>query len=184
AGLELPFDLALADFLLNHGWARRIIFHLKADPFFVSDALPRDVHRTLERLSAGKDSLLPALATRLRRALDGGRFVLSAHPFWNSCLTFYDMPPDVRTALEQADLALLKGDANYRRLLGDRHWPPTTRLEDAAGYFPRPFAVLRTLKAEIIVGLEPGQAEALSVEDRDWMVNGQRGIIQVVNGET
>ena len=180
AGLELLFDLALADFLLGRGWAQWITLHLKADPFFVSDALPRDVHRTLKRLSAGKDPLLPALAARLQRALDEGRLVLSAHPFWNSCLTFYDMPSDLRTALERADLVLLKGDANYRRLLGDRHWPPTTRLEDAAGHFPRPFAVLRTLKAELIVGLEPGQAEALSAEDPDWMVNGQRGIIQVV----
>jgi len=183
AGLELLFDLALADFLLNHGWAQRLTFHLKADPFFVSDALPRDVHHTLERLSSekGEPTARPGdLSTRSQRALDEGRLVLNAHPFWNSCLAFYDLPLDLRAALEQADLVLLKGDANYRRLLGDRHWPPTTRLEDAAGYFPRPFAVLRTMKAELIVGLEPGQVETLSAEDSEWMVNGQRGIIQVV----
>jgi len=40
--------------------------------------------------------------------------------------------------------------------------------------------VLRTMKAELIVGLEPGQVETLSAEDSEWMVNGQRGIIQVV----
>lgn len=186
AGLELLFDLALADFLLSRGWAQQIILHLKADPFFVSDALSRDVHHTLERLATCRDepmarpSPLPALATRLRRTLDDGHLVLSTHPFWNSCLAFHDMPSDVRASPEQADLVLLKGDANYRRLLGDRHWPPTTRLQDAAEYFPRPFAVLRTLKAELIVGLEAGQVEALSAEDPDWMVNGQRGIIQVV----
>jgi uncharacterized protein with ATP-grasp and redox domains len=183
AGLELLFDLVLADFLLSHGWARQITLHLKADPFFVSDALPGDVHHTLERLSAEPGSLLPTLSTRLRRALNDGRLVLSAHPFWNSCLAFRDMPAELRTALERAALIILKGDANYRRLLGDRHWPPATRLEDAASYFPRPFAVLRTLKAELIVGLEPGQAEALSAEDPDWMINGRRGIIQVVDGE-
>lgn len=183
AGLELLFDLALTDFLVSRGWARQITLHLKADPFFVSDALPRDVHHTLERLSHEKGEPAArsnALSTRLRHALDDGRFILSAHPLWNSCLTFHDMPPDVRTSLELADLVLLKGDANYRRLLGDRHWPPTTRLEEAAAYFPRPFAVLRTMKAELIVGLEPGQAEALSAEDPQWMVNGRRGIIQVV----
>ncbi len=183
AGLELLFDLALADFLLSHGWTQRLTFHLKADPFFVSDALPCDVHHTLERLSIEKGEPMARpgdLSTRLQRALDEGRLVLSAHPFWNSCLAFHDLPLDLRAALEQADLVLLKGDANYRRLLGDRHWPPTTRLENAAGYFPRPFAVLRTMKAELIVGLEPGQVETLSAEDSEWMVNGQRGIIQVV----
>jgi len=68
AGLELLFDLALADFLLSHGWARRITLHLKADPFFVSDALPRDVHHTLERLAIekGEPSARPgALVIRL-----------------------------------------------------------------------------------------------------------------------
>jgi uncharacterized protein with ATP-grasp and redox domains len=184
AGLELLFDLGLADFLLSHEWSRRITLHLKADPFFVSDALPRDVHHTLERLGTESSSSLAALVTRLRQTLDYGRLVLSEHPFWNSCLTFHDMPSDVRAALERADLVLLKGDANYRRLLGDRHWPPTTCMEDATGYFPQPFAVLRTMKAELVVGLEPGQAEALSAEDPDWMVNGQRGIIQVMDGET
>ncbi|MDY7041271.1 MAG: damage-control phosphatase ARMT1 family protein [Chloroflexota bacterium] len=182
-GLELLFDLALADFLLRNGWARRITVHLKVDPFFVSDALPQDVHHSLGRMTSESGSPLPALASRLRQALDDGRLVLSAHPFWNSCLTFHDMTPDVRATLERADLILLKGDANYRRLLGDRHWSPTIRLEEVAHYFPQPFAVLRTMKAELVVGLEPGQAEALSAEDPDWMVNGRRGIIQVVSEE-
>jgi len=42
-GLELLFDLALADFLLCHGWAREVVLHLKNQPFFVSDAMPKDV---------------------------------------------------------------------------------------------------------------------------------------------
>lgn len=51
-------------------------------------------------------------------------------------------------------------------------------------YFPRPFAVLRTLKSELMVGLKSCQPEAMSAEEPDWMVNGQRGIIQLVCEET
>jgi len=73
---------------------------------------------------------------------------------------------------------------NYRRLLDDRHWPHTRRLEEIADYFPTPFLVLRTLKGEIMVGLSPGQAETLTAKDPTWLINGKRGIIQLVTGTT
>jgi hypothetical protein len=36
------------------------------------------------------------------------------------------MPDDVRPRLAEADVVLVKGDAHYRRALGDAHWPWTT----------------------------------------------------------
>ena len=81
--------------------------------------------------------------------------------------------------LRQCDLVIFKGDVNYRRLLDDRHWPHTARLEAIAAYFPAPFLVLRPLKGEILVGLAPGQAEALAAEDPNWLIDGQRGLIQL-----
>jgi hypothetical protein len=105
-------------------------------------------------------------------------------PFWTSSLMFRRLPPPLRAELACSDLVILKGDLNYRRLLDDRHWPPTTPLEEIAHYFPAPFLVLRTLKAEVIVGLGPGQAEALSAADPEWLVNGKRGIIHLMNRRT
>ena len=173
-GRELLFDLALADFLLSQGWARRIVFHLKDRPFFVSDAMIQDVAALL--------SFLPGtpLGQRLEEHRAAGRLALRDDPFWTRCLMFRHMPPALAADLAQASLVLLKGDANYRRLLDDRHWPHTARLEEIAAYFPAPFLVLRTLKGEIMVGLEPGQAEELSARDPDWLINGKRGIIQLV----
>jgi hypothetical protein len=54
-------------------------------------------------------------------------------------------------------------------------------MEEIAAYFPAPFVTLRTLKGEIMVGLEPGQAEALAAQDPTWLINGKRGIIQLVS---
>ncbi|NLX43146.1 MAG: protein-glutamate O-methyltransferase family protein, partial [Chloroflexi bacterium] len=79
-----------------------------------------------------------------------------------------------------SDLILLKGDVNYRRLLEDRDWPPTTDLAEVTRYMPAPFVTLRTLKAELVVGLAPGLAESLAAEDPDWLVNGERGVIHYV----
>ena len=50
AGRELLFDLAFASFLLKQGWTRRVVFHLKSRPFFVSDAMPQDVRHLVALL--------------------------------------------------------------------------------------------------------------------------------------
>ena len=105
-------------------------------------------------------------------------------PFWTSSLMFRRLPPPLRAELACSDLVILKGDLNYRRLLDDRRWPHTTPLEKIAHYFPAPFLVLRTLKAEIIAGLRPGQAEALSAAEPTWLIDGKRGIIHLMNRRT
>ena len=173
-GRELLSDLALASFLLDHGWARTVVFHLKGHPFFVSDALVADVHETLSALGEHE------LGRRLVGHLQAGRLVLKDDPFWTTSLMFRQMPFKLRAELSRADLVILKGDVNYRRLLDDAHWPPTTPLEQIADYFPASLLVLRTLKGEIIAGLAPGQAEALQTWDPAWLINGQRGLIQLV----
>jgi len=50
------------------------------------------------------------------------------------------MPADLRTELADAAVTILKGDLNYRRLVGDRHWPPTTPFAAVADHFPSPVA--------------------------------------------
>ena len=176
-GRELFFDLALAGYLLDQGWARQVVFHLKGWPFFVSDAMPQDVLYAISLLEGR------ALGRQLEAHLAAGRLMLKDDPFWTTYLMFRDMPPALAAELLDADLVIVKGDVNYRRLLGDRHWPHTTRLEEVSAYFPAPFLVLRTLKGEIMVGLVPGQAEKLSAQDPDWLINGKRGIVQFVGSE-
>jgi uncharacterized protein with ATP-grasp and redox domains len=180
-GLDLLFDLALIDLMLRQAWVERSICHLKADPFFVSDAMPKDVQATISELVVSPASSVRALGERLRGYIATGRLSLEADSFWTSHLMFCQFPPLLRDMLAGSDLVVLKGDVNYRRLLDDRHWPHTTPLEQAAAYFPAPFLVLRTLKGEIQIGLAPGQAEAVAAEDPDWLIDGQRGLIQYCN---
>ncbi|MCO6451941.1 MAG: protein-glutamate O-methyltransferase family protein [Caldilineales bacterium] len=175
AGTELLMDLALLDWLLASGLANHVHLHLKPQPFFVSDAMIKDIADALTALDRG-DS--PALAARLRHHIDSGALRLVEHWFYTTCLFYFQMPADLVDGLAAADLVIVKGDANYRRLLGDAHWPPTTPFAQALAYFPAPLLSLRTLKAELIVGLEPGRAERLRAEDADWLVNGRRGVIQ------
>ena len=174
-GRELLFDLLLADRLLSEGLARTVVLNLKNQPFFVSDAMIVDVQHTLSFFPAGP------LAQRLQTYLAEDSLILKDHPFWTSCLMFRQMPEPLSAELARSDLVIFKGDVNYRRLLDDAHWPHSARLETIAGYIPAPFVTLRTLKGEIMVGLESGQAEAIAAQDPTWLINGKRGVIQYVN---
>jgi hypothetical protein len=176
-GTELLMDLALADFLLTEQMVERVAMHLKPQPFFVSDAMPSDVRVGLEALKAG-DARVASLEQRVRANLDAGRLTLDTHWVYASSLFYSQLPEDLHAQLAAMDFVVLKGDVNYRRVLGDARWPPTTPFEQATAYFPAAFANLRTLKGELIVGLAEGQAEQLYRQDAEWMFNGRRGVIQ------
>jgi uncharacterized protein with ATP-grasp and redox domains len=179
-GSDLLFDLGLTDFLLEQGWVKEIHLNLKNQPFFVSDAMPKDVHLTIDLLQKNTDAAMQDWGRRLESNLADGRLILETDPFWTTCLMFSQMPVHLRQSLAGTAIVLIKGDVNYRRLLEDRAWPHTTRMEDVCSYFPATFATLRTLKGEIMVGLEPGQAEEIQSADPTWMINGKRGVIQLV----
>lgn len=179
-GTELLLDFALVDFLLQSGWAEQIVLHLKAHPTFVSDAMPVDVLVAINALKAQPTSELQALGQRLEAYLQAGRLFLESDFFWNSSHFFWEFPPELAARLSQAHLVIIKGDANYRRLLGDSRWPAGVPAQDAVPYFPTSFVTLRTMKSDPVVGLKPGQAQALDQEDPEWRVNGKRGMIQAV----
>jgi hypothetical protein len=138
----------------------------------------------IQDLADGVDALASGseAAWKLARRVDGhivaGELILKAHWLYASSLFYFQLPDDLRADLANMDLVLVKGDANYRRLVGDVHWPPATPFADAVAYFPAPVAALRTMKSELVVGLAPDHAERLAQEDPAWMVNGQRGVIQ------
>jgi len=178
AGTELLMDLALVDELLSCGLVERVEMVLKEQPFFVSDAMVSDMRSTIAVMQKSPEPL-HSLGMRLEHYIDAGRLVLTSHWFFTTCLFYAQMPPDLRASLGRANLVILKGDANYRRLLSDACWLPATSFAKATDYFPAPFVALRTLKAEIIVGLPEGAAERLTQQDPDWRVNGRRGVIQM-----
>ncbi|WP_149826190.1 damage-control phosphatase ARMT1 family protein [Streptomyces tailanensis] len=176
AGRELIPDLLLIDHLLAHGHFDRAVLHLKPYPYFVSDATTADTLDAVRHLVAAKT---PA-GQRLWSALSDGRLILRAHPFSCAPLPYTDMPADLRDEFASADLTLMKGDLNYRRLVGDHLWPPTTSFASVTAYFPGPVAALRTLKSDVIAGLDAETEAALvTAEGRRWRTSGTRALIQV-----
>jgi uncharacterized protein with ATP-grasp and redox domains len=180
AGTELLMDLALVDFLLRFDWVERITLHVKAHPTYVSDTTPADITMTIAAIKAPAAPEFVALAARLESYQQQQRLFIQPDIFWNSSHFFWEIPPALRAELSQADLVIIKGDANYRRLLGDSRWPASAPIEAVVPYFPAPFVALRTMKSDPVVGLPLGLAEQLDREDAEWRVNGKRGIIQAL----
>ncbi|MGW7263808.1 damage-control phosphatase ARMT1 family protein [Streptomyces sp. NPDC054842] len=178
AGRELIPDLLLVDHLLRHGHADRAVLHLKPYPYYVSDATTADLLDALRRLTGARGAAAES-GRRLWSALADGRLTVRVHPFSCAPLPYADMPDDLADEFARADLTILKGDLNYRRLVGDRLWPPTTSFAAATAYFPGPVAALRTLKSDVVVGLTTRAESALvAAEGQRWRTSGTHALIQ------
>ncbi|MEU8890145.1 damage-control phosphatase ARMT1 family protein [Streptomyces sp. NPDC048442] len=179
AGRELLPDLLLVDHFLRYGHAERIVLHVKSYPYFVSDATTADVVDCLRHLK-GAGGAAGEAGRRLWDDMASGRIDVRAHPFSCAPLPYQDMPDDLRQDFAEATVTLMKGDLNYRRLVGDRMWPATTPFADRTAYFPGPVAALRTLKSDVLVGLAEGAEERLAARGGEgWRTSGTHALIQV-----
>ena len=182
AGFELISDLALADIVLGLGLVEQVYLLAKAHPTFVSDVVPVDVGEAVDFLLDQDHPATRSFGTRLSEYLQSGRLLIQKHFFWNSPLMMWELPDDIRTDWRNSSLVISKGDANYRRLLGDRQWEFTVPFSEAVDYLPVPLTALRTLKAELAAGLDPAQIQLAEKTDPTWMVDGRWGVIHFSEG--
>jgi hypothetical protein len=148
----------------------------------VSDALIADVHTTVGWLEDQPDQQAAAIGRRLRAALAGGQISLRADWYWTSPLPGWELPAELRADLAESGLLISKGDANYRRWLGDRRWPYDTPLGTALSYLPAPMLLLRTCKSDVAAGLAPARIAEAVARDPQWDTGGRWGLIQLYAG--
>lgn len=182
AGFELVMDLALADYLIDSGIAKVVRFQLKSHPTFVSDAMEKDLKQHVQYYCDLDPEVYPSCSIagkRWQRYLKEGKWICNEHSFWVQPPPMWEMPQDLRHDLNtRCDLAFIKGDANYRRLVGDLEWDFSAPFEDVVGhYFPCPVCALRTLKAEVGCGMEPEKVDNAKKMDKDWCTNGRFGVV-------
>lgn len=127
---------------------------------------------------------MQGLATLFQGHFDEARWALKTHPFWTLPHSLPDMAsiaPELYRELCNSALVVFKGDLNYRKLLADRTWDPTTPFKLATdGFCPAMCCALRTNKSDVIAGLAPGQAASLQEQDPQWLFQGSFGVIQVM----
>jgi len=159
--------------------------------------MKKDILHTVEYLSVVKNSNasleevenVRQFAQRLKMYLDTKRIQIIEHWVWTSSRFMFELPPDLlELPLFKESPSLVtffKGDANYRRLVGDRHWDYTKSFQSTVCYLKNtpfwPAVALRTLKAEVVVGLQNDVIERTKNKDPKWLYDGNWGVIQLAS---
>lgn len=186
AGYEFFTDLCFVVFVLDRQLAHKITLRGKVIPWFISDTTPRDFRWILQRLDSEaksrKEKLLLDFMKRLRQHLETGALTFVTDLFWTLPNIYSEMPtvaPDLYDELKSCDLIVIKGDLNYRKLVGELMWDYTTPFEMAVGNFhPAPFCALRTVKCDVLVGLLKGQTEKLKKNSSNWNMSSDYAVMQ------
>ncbi len=179
AGYELISDFLLGHCLLEWGLCDKVVYHTKVHPTFVSDATTNDCIEHIHFLQEHDDKDIAALGNSLSAHLEENKFIFINDAFWCQPTPFWDMPDDIEKKLINSKLVFVKGDANYRRLLGERQWPLHTNAADVLSYWPVPVCACRTFKAEIGIGIKVEEQQRANKEDKNFLVSGKWGVIQI-----
>lgn len=184
SGYELFTDFIMADTLIHLKLAKRVTLHLKAIPWFVSDAIESDCDYLMNFLETHSFEALHKMGKRLRQRITDGQLAIHKpfDHFWVSGYEFakmHDVDPELYQRLGKYQLLIFKGDLNYRKLVSDHNWEPTTPFKTALkGFQPTNLCALRTVKADTVCGIKPGVAEKLRALNEQWMRDGDYGVIQ------
>ncbi|XP_016929507.2 damage-control phosphatase ARMT1 [Drosophila suzukii] len=184
AGFELFADLLLAEYIIESGLARRVRFHVKAIPWFISDVTHQDF---LWLLGYFRKHCIPefrAFGKRIQGYLRDRSFILCDKSyFWTSghdCSQMKRVQPCLYVYISEAALVIFKGDLNYRKLLGDINYISTAKFSDCLrGFQPTSVCALRVIKSDIYCGLPVCTVDWLTEDNPDWMISGEKAVIQV-----
>ncbi|KAI1817225.1 DUF89-domain-containing protein [Poronia punctata] len=127
-----------------------------------------------------------------------GQLILRPNRFWTHGGSFWRLPStdkDLLEDLQSSELVVFKGDLNYRKLTGDAAWDPSTPFTEAIGPLGPGSGVnilaLRTCKADVVVGLQPGEDEKLRAMEgggadggaRKWAWSGKWAVVSFSGGK-
>ncbi len=181
AGYELVTDLYLGHCLLAHSDVDEVIYMTKGHPTFVSDATSEDSIETIKYLNSLDIEKYPYIvkwAKHLESHIESQKFKFIDDCYWCQPFEYWNMPEHIVELVKSCHVTFVKGDANYRRLLGDREWPLDTPSKDILDYWPGNVCALRTFKAELGCGITPEKQKYAQEEDNCWLTSGRFGVIQ------
>lgn len=180
SGAELAGDLVAALTIIRLT-TRPVVLHPKLYPTYVSDTTVQDIHIYLARAAQSEDTTVRRLAAAVHVEFDRGVLSLAPDDYWCGTRFLTAMPTRIRGALAGAELLIVKGDFNYRRVFRDTIWPADTDPRAAAGAaFPYPILLLRTMKSDCLVGVAERVTSPLDQTEPGWRTAGRRGVIQLL----
>lgn len=202
-GQELISDILLGISLLKRTNAQQVVYHIKRLPIFVSDSIMSDVYDAMEVISIcryikrengtnifmlqqneiGKDPTAESITYQC--LFNDGmikQLVFRVDNCWHLPTLFKDLNIFKDWSKEDNDCALIivKGDLNYRRLVGDYKYDCDESVRDKTRYIKKPLLILRSLKSNVVLDIPAEKAQELDAQNPNWRTAGDYGIIQFV----
>lgn len=177
AGIELFSDYLFALYLLQTNTIQTIYLHLKPSPMFVSDATMSDyvyMKNLMKRQNETIYQLFTQYETEKRLIILNDETELFCTPYFSEC-------DFIQNIMRKSELLILKGDLNFRRLVGDIDWNYSQSIRPII----RPFInckvlCLRTIKSDTLLGLSSDKA-AVAIEHKDSdLTKGKFATIQFI----
>jgi hypothetical protein len=187
-GFELMSDILLGTYLLKATRLTKVIYHVKRLPIFVSDTIMTDVDEAIGRLNSELEGLIGYKICDESQdrqvyecdSIPDKQISFEVDDCWHQEKLFKDVE-QFRSwnTDETCALIIVKGDLNYRRLVGDFHWKSSEPIRDKVSYIEKPLLIIRSLKSNVILGVN--DEEKYSYNAPNWKISGQYGIIQWID---
>ena len=178
AGVELFSDYLFDLYLLQTNTVQKIVMHLKPYPMFVSDATKTDFE-TLKGIITNK---YPQISTMLTQYEKEERLIIQSDeeeffftPYFKDCRFVENI---MKSGCE---LLIVKGDLNYRRLVGDLKWKWTQPIKPIIGTFVTCRCLcLRCIKSDVLLGLAEKDAMEVEKIPKSKLTSGKYATIQFI----
>ncbi|OLN96729.1 Protein-glutamate O-methyltransferase C1393.13 [Colletotrichum chlorophyti] len=154
--------------------------------------------KTPEPLSSTDEANLSFLFQEWSQFHAEGQLILRPNRYWTHPGPFWQLPAEAKDLYEDlkaSEVVIFKGDLNYRKLTGDADWdaatPFTEALQNIGPGSGLNILALRTCKADVVVGLKPGEDERLRALEggggdsgaRKWAWSGKWAVVSFSPGK-
>ena len=165
-GASLIADLLLGHVLLTYKLVTKVRYHTSAYSDRPDSVTNIDISGHCEHLADPTKSqdiwAIRHFGEALKKHVLMNEFEFIEGLFWCQPQPFWDMPQHIQSRIQDSKMVFVKGDANYRRLLGERDWPMDTPASDILSYWPVPVCALRTFESNNVgCGLNAKQQSVL-----------------------
>ena len=201
-GQELISDILLGISLLKRTNAQQVVYHIKRLPIFVSDSIMSDVYDAMKAISRCKhikrknEAYIftlqhnetskegPTESITYQCLFNDGmvkQLVFKVNDCWHLPTLFKDFSIFQEWNEENTcSLIIIKGDLNYRRLVGDYKYNCDESVKDKTRYIKKPLLILRSLKSNVVLDIPTEKAQELDAQNPNWRTAGDYGIVQFI----
>lgn len=199
-GTEFLADIIMGYyFILKKGLDANIeiVYHINELPIFVSDVKRGDEKVLLNVLNelVEDNTQHKEVLDDINILIEAGKIKFKSDFFWNMPSSYDTITQskykrlgylsEIKSIFTGNELLIVKGDLNYRRMVGDKNYNPKKKIEKLIKYINCPVLIIRSFKSNVtLLGKTYEEIAKNKNIEQDWQSNGKYGIIQYIKNNS